>query len=242
MTMVRNGMLEFYDDEQLVVATPSLTVFGAALSELGVSIASHESDPVLGLTLCQVPISADVESTLRQDSELVQQVTMAKWPDPPGQPAVPSTLDLLSAKLRNQFRGSYAQWVPEFGKNRMISPVRGLPYVGGGDSGDPCSAGYGDPQPDACRHLAAGGEHHPAAASLAYPRPEDPGRFGRVGIIDTSLYPHEWLAGAYKFPANKLLPGSRGRPPASGGRTRDLRRRADPAASAGGAAHRPVGT
>jgi hypothetical protein len=215
----RIGVLEAYDDEQLVVATPDLAVLGAELQRLGVTLRELESDPVLGLTLCEVRIGDAAHSTLQGDSELKECLIARKWSGKPPSGGV-SDLDLLSAWLRKKFRDKYGEWVPKFGKNRMISPVRGLPYVGGGGVGDPFSAGYGDPrQPEpGTGPVGAPGNHDPVSQFLTEPRPDEPGKGVRVGVIDTDLYPHEWLAGAYDAPPHNLLaaqaPGPR---PASAG-------------------------
>ena len=136
--------------------------------------------------------------------------------------AEPSDLDLIIFWLRESFRSAYAGWVPIIGKNRVVEPVKGLPYVGGGGEGDPYLAGVRDPRstPRANGGLSAGAPG-PAAAPPVWPRrAASPGQGVHVGVLDTRLYPNEWLDGGYVAAEDDLLkvaaPGSRPRPATAG--------------------------
>ena len=93
--------------------------------------------------------------------------------DEPGAPE--KALSRLMRLLYQDFRQQYGGWVPTMGKNRRVLPVTGAHTIEGGGTGAPVAASL---------HLA--------------PRAGEPGRGVRVGIADTALYEHPWLAGAYR--------------------------------------------
>jgi membrane-anchored mycosin MYCP len=104
----------------------------------------------------------------------------------------------------------------------VIDPVRGFPYIGGGGQGDPYFGGVGDPRTRsrANGETAAEGPR-PSAPPPEWPRrAAKPGQGVRIGVLDTRLYPNEWLAGGYVAAANDLLPvpavGSSPRPASAG--------------------------
>jgi subtilisin family serine protease len=98
------------------------------------------------------------------------------------------------------------------GKNRVIDPVRGLPYIGGGGEGEPYFGGYGDPSADGGTIAVAPVLAPPPRWT---PRAAKPGQGVRIGLLDTRLYPNEWLAGGYLAAADDLLqmPATDGTPP-----------------------------
>jgi len=195
------GAVEDYEPDELVVALGDHGVVYEALTDLQFAIGDKEVDDRLGLALLHLGNLANAAAPLRQDAGLVARTIQAKWP---GQPdgIEPSNLDLLLRKLREDFSSRYAGWIPEIGKNRMISPVRGLPYVSGCTEGDPSQIGLANPNPE----LASG-------QGLGWPlsRPTEPGHDVRVGLLDTKLYQNPWLAGGYLAAKDDLLeiPGSR---------------------------------
>src|SRR5579863_2369908 len=114
-------------------------------------------------------------------------------------------LDLLIYAVREDFQKAFDGWVPTMGKNRVIEPVRGLPYIGGGGEGDPYLGGNGDP-----RTSSTSGSGPDAVLPMASPpgwpqRANNSGRDIRVGVLDTRLYPNEWLTGGDEAPASALL-------------------------------------
>jgi subtilisin family serine protease len=135
---------------------------------------------------------------LRQDAKLMAKAIHARsLVGPDG--IEPPDLDLVLSKLRTDFSSRYAGWMPEIGKNRLISPVRGLPYVSGCTEGDPSQLGLADPNPE----LASGQD----LQELGWPdpRPTEPGQGVQVGLLDTRLYQNPWLAGGYLAANDDLL-------------------------------------
>jgi len=135
-------------------------------------------------------------------------VTKAKWPAGLPEGIELSDLDILICWLRDHFRTAYQGWVPTIGKNRVIDPVRGLPYLGGGGEGNPHFGGYGDPAIDSAANGGTGAVGpHLESAPPGWPpeRAAYPGRGVRVGVLDTQLYPNEWLAGGYLATGGDML-------------------------------------
>jgi membrane-anchored mycosin MYCP len=200
---MKYGAVESYQEDELVVALPDRELVEAELVKLGAQpVEEKDQDGRLGLALLGVD-AATAAGPLKADADLVQRATAAKRAV--GAPAdiQPTDLDLLLRKLYENFGSRYGGWVPVMGKNRMIAPVRGFPYVDGGGLGDPRLLAFADPQPN----LASG---QPLGWA---PRSTRPGHGVRVGLLDTRLYPNPWLSGGY-FATDLLeLPGPDGKPP-----------------------------
>ena len=220
---MKQGVIEAYEEEQLVVALSDLAVVRGALTQRAVGVAHEERDERLGLALLTLSDAAAGATKLREgDSGLVGRVTEAKRPAPQPERAGPSDLDLIIFWLRECFQSAYGGWVPTIGKNRVIEPVRGLPYIGGGGEGDPYFGGVQDPRrsPHANGGTSAGSPG-PSVAPPGWPRrAASPGQGVRVGVLDTRLYPNEWLDGGYLATAHDLLQvpvaGSSPRPASAG--------------------------
>ncbi len=219
---MQEGVLGAYEKSQLVVATPDLDVVLAALGEFRAGFKKLPGGNArLGLTLIELENVAAGAGTPQQRDMLVQSMTAGR-PRSGAAATGPCDLDIMIFRLREKFRADYDQWVPAIGKNRVISPVRGFPYVGGGGSGDPYSAGHVDPAPSPRPDRASGTETARLGApeSAWHPRAPSPGQGARIGLLDTPLYAHEWLAGAYFTRAHDLIDASaakRSVPPASEG-------------------------
>jgi hypothetical protein len=197
------GAIEKYEDNQLVVAISDCAVVRGALADLPVGAQDEDSDEGLGLALLTLrDVAAGAAALRARDGELAKRVREAKRPAG----IEPSALDTLIFWLREHFRAAYDGWVPTIGKNRVIDPVRGLPYLGGGGEGNPHFGGYGDPRTGSAANGGTSAGPHPEAAPPDWPqRAADPGRGVRVGVLDTQLYPNEWLAGGYLATAGDLL-------------------------------------
>lgn len=195
--MKTNGAVEDYEDSELVVALTHSGLVTNALGGLGVASAKVEDNVLLGLQLRSLDKDSLAKAVvpLRQDGKLVARATQAKWPvrQPTGQP---SDLDLLLRKLREDFSFQYGGWMPDIGKNRIISPVRGLPYVSGCTEGHPEQLGLENPYPGVTSGNGMGWQE---------PRPTEPGHGVRVGLLDTYLYPNAWLQGGYLASKAQLL-------------------------------------
>ena len=203
--MKHQGAIEEYEDNELVVAIPDLAAVRGALSVISVRGREEDPEPRLGLALLPLRDVAIGAAKVRRDyNEVAERVIEAKQPTG----TEPSDLDLVIGWLRDHFSRAYERWVPTIGKNRVINPVRGLPYLGGGGDGDPHFGGYGDPKTGSGANGGTGVE----APSLSAPpsewlrRSAEPGQRVRVGVLDTKLYPNEWLAGGYIAAGNDLLP------------------------------------
>lgn len=188
------GKVEDYAADELVVAQGQEDLVRQALADLPVAIIGKgEEDDRLGLALLTLDEDslAKAAAGLRGDADLVRKTIVAKWGDKPDGIEL-SAIDLLLSKLRADFSTRYAGWIPEIGKNRVISPVRGLPYISGCALDDPSQIGLDDPA-------------DPELSPWPEPRPAEPGQGAQVGLIDTQLYPHPWLAGGYLAAGDDLL-------------------------------------
>jgi subtilisin family serine protease len=202
------GAVEDYEPAELVVALGDKDLVCKELEDHHqIAIEKSEDSEPLGLSLLTLneDTVAAAGRLLRQDAGLVANTIQAKWPSGPDG-IEPSDLDLLLSKLRADFCSRYACWTPDIGKNRLISPVRGLPYVSGCTEGDPSQLGLADPNPE----LASG-----EPLGWPHPRPTEPGHSVRVGLLDTRLYQNPWLTGGYLAAQDDLLevPGSGHLPP-----------------------------
>lgn len=93
------------------------------------------------------------------------------------QPAEP--LDQVLWGLRGLIADQYAGWTPPLAKNRIVGRVQGVGEISVGGSGEPT----------------------PLSAAPSLPlRASAPGRGVRVGVLDTGLYPQEWLSGGWVAP------------------------------------------
>jgi membrane-anchored mycosin MYCP len=198
------GKVEDYAAQELVVAQGDEDLVRKALADLQVAIEGEgEGDHRLGLVLLTLDKDtlAKAAARLRGDADLVRKTIDAKWSGAKPDGIELSNLDLLLSELRANFSSRYGNWIPEIGKNRMISPVRGLPYISGCAEGDPSQVGLVDPEPEPSEWPAR--------------RPAEPGQGVQVGLLDTQLYPHPWLAGGYLTPGDDLLeiPGPGDLPP-----------------------------
>jgi subtilisin family serine protease len=191
------GAVEDYRLDELAVALPDLDVVEKALKDLHVTTHRKDSDKRLGLALLGLrEVTKAAARQQRKDPGLIQRVKDRKWRGRVPQQTGSLDLDVLLYKLRQNIADKNDGWIPEIGKNRLISPVRGFPYVSGCARGNPEQFGLDDPNPQ----LAAG-------ESLGWPepRPTEPGHSIRVGLLDTQLYPQEWLQGGYLATEKDLL-------------------------------------
>ncbi len=93
-----------------------------------------------------------------------------------GKPPSAQALDQVLWSLRSLTAARYAGWSPTLGKNRYVGQIHGVGEVNHGGGGDPTPC-----DPPHTRAMRAAG----------------PGRGVRVGVLDTALYPHPWLAGGW---------------------------------------------
>jgi hypothetical protein len=183
------GDLERYQEGELVVALPHLQLVGAELERLQVRPTGEEKDEALGLALLTLPakqLPAAVDALKKDSKKIADSMRRAKEERValvPDLEADYPPLDDLMVGLRALYAHENAGWVPTMGKNRLIAPVTGSPYVSGG------------------------GEGPPEQSDGLPPRPTlRPGLGVRIGILDTALVEHPWLADAYVAAPGAKLP------------------------------------
>jgi hypothetical protein len=191
------GAIEDYRADELVVALLDRDIVCQALTGLHVGIRTEHGDEQLGLALLSLVGLAEAAAEWQEDRGLVQRAMDAKRQGGAPDGTRLSPLDLLLRKLREQFAAANDGWVPDIGKNRVIAPVRGLPYVGGCAEGEPGGLGLADPVLP------------PAGSDRGWqPYHGERGHGVRVGLLDTRLYPNPLLAGGYLASPHDLLPAS----------------------------------
>jgi hypothetical protein len=191
--------------DQLVVSLPyehlvksQLKAWGA-LPEMG----KKDRDPRLGLALLGLDAAAAVEH-LRKDEEY------SGWPHEVAQAAEnsgypTSDLDITMRCLRRFFADKYGGWAPTFGKNREVTRVSGSYVIDITGGGRPQAIG-----PLYVIDITGGGSEpnhvsYPDGAKVVPVRPTSPGAGVRVGVVDTRLSQHPWLAGGYVASAGDLI-------------------------------------
>ncbi|WP_432477215.1 S8 family peptidase [Nocardioides sp. GXQ0305] len=157
------------DPVDLVVAVEHTDEVVRMLRDFEVGDADVERSSALGLSLVRVP-AADAAAA-RFSAEVAEQVGTRLAGSGHGEP---THLDRLLTGLRVGFAATYNGWAPTMGKNRLLGGV-----VGGGK-------------------ISHGGALAPAASDrqLAV-REARPGRGVRVGVLDTAIRAHPWLAGGW---------------------------------------------
>jgi hypothetical protein len=113
----------------------------------------------------------------------------------------PYDLDIVVRCLRRAFAAKYQGWSPTFGKNRVVQRLKGSYVIdgGGGDGGMTKLDPY---------VIDGGGKYEliPTKFPPVARRGAAPGSSARIGIIDTRLFHHPWLANAYAARSSDLLP------------------------------------
>lgn len=185
-----------FTDDQFVVSLPyarlvlrELTAWEPGLAQ---QLDAHDG---LGLALVSVRAGDAVRVLERSDREAVNALRTGR----DGEQL--SDLEIVMRALRTSFSARYAGWVPTMGKNRVMARVAGsyvIDIIGNGRPRveaayviDITGAGAPDPIDDARR---------------VEPRGDAPGRGARIGLLDTRLTPHPWLAGGYVASAATMLP------------------------------------
>jgi membrane-anchored mycosin MYCP len=179
---------EQYASDEIIVALPDLHEVQRELGQLGLKAGQIDAHERLGLALLALPKLDEHTRRLRQDPDLMQ-VASAAWPgvDARQEDGQISGLDLVMLAVRAHFRDRFGGWVPTMGKNRAVHHpgLEGFPHVSGGGQGDPTPAGGPDtPWPT---------------------RRSKPGAGVQVGLLDTKLWLHPWLAGGYTSAADALF-------------------------------------
>jgi hypothetical protein len=189
---VRQGWVEKFHGDELIVALPQLRAVQAALDHCGVQVGTVEESETIGLArlsgLTGIEAAAD-QLVVHPDigPELVD-YRNERNDAHPGAPEL-SSLALLIKGLRLLLAEEHPGWQVAIGKNYRPSLIKGYPHTSGG--------GEGEPTPTDEPFTNAVG---PAAGD------REPGFGVRVGLLDTRLYPHPQLAGRYVGRPDDLLP------------------------------------
>lgn len=144
-------------------------------------VLTSEKSADLGLALLNIPETKEIAGLL------AERVKAEKVPDDeryldPGSTSWP--IDRVIWALRTLFRHRYSGWIPLLGKNRLVGRVHGVNGI-----------------------VIHTGEHEPGMEDKPLPpRGTGPGQGVRVGVIDTGLYPNEWLAGGWAARYSDMIP------------------------------------
>ncbi|HEV8651887.1 MAG TPA: S8 family serine peptidase [Actinomycetes bacterium] len=162
---------------------------GSELERLGVKPTREDKDEYLGLALLTLPeenLEAAVAALSARSDEIAASMQRAKDERIALVPSLRANyppLNDLMAGLRALYAHENAGWRPTMGKNRIIAPVTGSPYISGGGEGPP--------------------EQSDGLSARVTLRP---GLGVRVGVLDTGLIEHPWLADAYVAAPGAKLP------------------------------------
>lgn len=197
-----------FADDQFVVSLPYATLVLDELTSWAPGLAhlveGHEG---LGLALVSVRAADAVHALDRLRPDDVAELR-------PGKHGPLRDLELVMRALRTSFSRQYAGWVPTMGKNRVMARLAGsyvIDIIGNGRP-RPEPAYVIDitgkkPKPDYVIDITGTDEPAPVTVEVCVPARRDaPGRGARIGLVDTRLTPHPWLAGGYVASAATLLP------------------------------------
>lgn len=177
-----------YYNSEFVVALKHLDHVRQTLTDCQVQVAGVECSADLDLAL--VKLSSDrtaadsINSALQTELRALNRPT--REPDPR---SAHTDLDRFMYGLRALFATRSAGWSPTVGKNRLVGDV-----IGGVGK---ISHGGGD-MPESSE------ERYPARSSRTTPDVEK-GQGVRVAVLDTSIVPHDWLAGGWVSPPGGVL-------------------------------------
>ena len=176
--------LSYYNSE-FVVALKHLRQVQETLTDCGVQPAGVELSTDLDLAL--VKLADDKSAAARINAALQDALRALNRPDlEPGPQAVHSDLDRFMFGLRELFATRYAGWSPTVGKNRLVGDVGGVGKISHGGDDEPTPTDQRFPERSA-RDEA------------------DLGMGVRVGLLDTSISSHQWLAGGWVSPPGGVL-------------------------------------
>lgn len=186
----RQGARSAFYTADLIVALEHVDEVARALDRFGVVFADPDGSEGLGLARVKVQDDRVAAATL---GDAVLGELEARGRPTPGWTAT-TDMDRVLAALRSSFAEQYAGWTPTLGKNRLVGHV-----VGGGGK---ISHGSGP----GLRTTAVRPAH----------RGQAPGQGVKVGVLDSSIAAHPWLAGGWIGSYNDVL-GSVGEPHAVAG-------------------------
>jgi membrane-anchored mycosin MYCP len=172
----RSGDRNAYYYPELVVALEHVGVVERTLADdLGVPIRSIEPSTDLGLAL--VRLEGTDEAAATQVEREISEGSGSGQEPPPKTP-----MDRFLRGLRTHFAREYAGWTPTIGKNRLVGHVEGGGHISHGGGSDPARSSWTPDQ-----------------------RVARPGLGTRVGVLDTPVAEHDWLAGRWIGSPEDLL-------------------------------------
>ena len=194
--------------DQVVVGIKHADLVSAELSTLSAPPTSIDYDAALGLAL----LSFEAREAAR------------RVPANHARPTEPtaSDLDAVMRHLRSTFASRYAGWMPSMGKNRAVKRDPGSFVVSDGSGGqvDPLHAVDYGADTHGTHAVDYGADAHgthavdyggrfgpkPVRDPIGSPAPRrgDHGTGVTIGVVDTSLHAHPWLAGGYLAPADAI--------------------------------------
>ena len=177
------------EPNEILVVTEHVGIVLYALGQLGISPPGQEDSVLLGLT------------RLTLDGNLATPEVAEHQPDPPTGGASDTPIGPLLTAIKTVIQqGRRSDWVPTMGRNRLVGHVTGT------DGGPIVSS------------VRVSGVNPIHVLETEIPKPnwsrfDDDGNYrldkpigARVGIVDTALRPHPWLAGARVLPQAVGLP------------------------------------
>ena len=206
--------------DQVVVGIKHADLVSAELSTLSAPPTSIDYDAALGLAL----LSFEAREAARRVP-----ANHARPTEPTA-----SDLDAVMRHLRSTFASRYAGWMPSMGKNRAVKRDPGSFVVSDGSGGqvDPLHAVDYGADTHGTHAVDYGADTHgthavdygadahgthavdyggrfgpkPVRDPIGSPAPRrgDHGTGVTIGVVDTSLHAHPWLAGGYLAPADAI--------------------------------------
>ncbi len=153
--------------EEIVVSIQHRGLVEGRLRRLGIGPRRQDSDADLGLVLLEL-----------DGEELAAAARGLRGEADRDEPA----LDRVMRALYEHFEAEYGNWVPTFGKNRLLDVVVSRHTIGGGDEGAPVNAAVDWP-----------------------PRRNSPGAGVSVTVADTAVVPRPELVGSFLADDASLL-------------------------------------
>ena len=175
----RLGARNAFYTADLIVALEHVDEVARTLDRFGVVFADADRSEGLGLARVEVQDDRVAAATL---GDAVLGELRAQGRPTPGWTAT-TDMDRVLAALRTHFAEQYAGWTPTLGKNRLVGHV-----VGGGGK-----ISFG------------GGPGLRATEVRPQPRQQSPGHGVKVGVLDSSISAHPWLAGGWVSPFHDVL-------------------------------------
>ncbi|CAA9393201.1 MAG: hypothetical protein AVDCRST_MAG75-1685 [uncultured Propionibacteriaceae bacterium] len=178
--------LVMYEEDEIIVAQQHERVLRRLLKDKDVEVGHAESSDVLGLAKLRLTNLTDAEarlapteiSTLLRGEE--EKEALAEWQLVHPRPNSDVPIDQILWALRAVFAARCSGWTPTLGKNRFVGQVHGVGEVIHGGGGDPQAVDKADINPFAAKA-----------------RDTAPGSGVRVGVLDTGIHSHAWLAGSW---------------------------------------------